>query len=76
MAMFSNNDKCIQDTVDFWTQKTGKKVSEEDAREIISNTSGFFALLREWDERDRNSSTTSKYKEDYCEEDHQYSRHI
>lgn len=56
--MHSNDDKCIRTTVDFWTRKTGKPISEEDAREMNANVSGFFAILREWDERDRNNPAT------------------
>lgn len=52
-----DEDKCIQATVDFWSRKTGQRVSEEDAREMNANISGFFAVLHEWDERDRNFQT-------------------
>lgn len=55
-----DDDKCIQATMDFWSQKTGRQISEEDAREMNANISGFFAVLREWDERDRNHNDNSK----------------
>lgn len=56
--MHSNDDKHIRRTVGLWSQKTGRQISEEDAREINANLSGFFSVLREWDERDHNHPAT------------------
>ncbi len=54
--MHSNDDKRIKATADFWSRKTGKPVSKEDAREINANISGFFSVLRGWDEKERRSA--------------------
>ncbi len=51
--MQSKSDKLIQETADFWTRKSGRRVSDEDAREMHANLSGFFAVLLEWDANDR-----------------------
>lgn len=58
--MHSQNDKLIQATADFWSRKTGKRVSVEDAREMHTNISGFFAVLLEWDAKDRNNLQDSR----------------
>jgi hypothetical protein len=49
-----DENKCIEETAIFWSQKTGKAISAEDAREINKNISGYLAVLCEWDKRDRN----------------------
>ena len=36
-------------TVGVWQPKSGRDLTPEDAREIISNASGFFRVLAEWD---------------------------
>lgn len=56
--MQSKNDKLIRETADFWTRKSGKRVSDEDAREMHANLSGFFAVLLEWDARDLDCPAT------------------
>lgn len=43
----------IQVTIDFWKAYTGRTLSTQEVRESISNMSGFFALLNEWEERER-----------------------
>ena len=53
-VMQSKNDKLIQETADFWSRKAGIRVSHEEARAMHANISGFFAVLLEWDSKDRN----------------------
>jgi hypothetical protein len=36
-------------TRDFWQPRTSRHLTEEDAREMAENMSGFFRLLAEWD---------------------------
>jgi len=36
-------------TRDFWQRRTSRPLTEEDAREMAANVSGFFRLLAEWD---------------------------
>jgi len=43
----------IQETIDFWEKKTGKKFSREDARQMIENVSGYFNTLHRWDIRQK-----------------------
>ena len=42
-----------QRTVDFWQTRTSRNLTEEDAREMAENMSGFFRLLAEWDREAR-----------------------
>jgi len=43
----------IQETIDFWEKKTGKKFTREDARQMIENVSGYFNTLHRWDIREK-----------------------
>lgn len=36
-------------TRDFWQQQTGSQVTDEDARQMIENVTGFFELLMKWE---------------------------
>jgi hypothetical protein len=36
-------------TREFWETKTGCRVTEEDAREMLANVCGFFSILSRWD---------------------------
>ncbi len=41
------NKEFLQKTIDFWQPYSEEKLTEEDAREIIGNLTGFFNLLHE-----------------------------
>jgi len=43
------SEDTIRETAEFWSRKAGKRISDEDAREILVNISGFFSVLAEWD---------------------------
>jgi hypothetical protein len=43
----------IEHTLNFWGKRTGKYLSQEDAREMVANVSGFFQVLAEWDRKAR-----------------------
>lgn len=40
-----------RDTLALWQSRAGQPLSDDDAREIIENFSGFFEILMEWDRR-------------------------
>jgi hypothetical protein len=42
------NDNLIDQTPEVWTPHLGRNVSPEDARRIIQDVAGFFAVLTEW----------------------------
>lgn len=39
----------LRGTIEVWQPRSKKHLTPEDAREIISNASGFFNVLAEWD---------------------------
>jgi hypothetical protein len=45
----SHNSELFGDTVRFWQKRAGRKLGDEDAREIVQNVAGFFDLLASWD---------------------------
>ena len=47
----------LQETIDLWQPHYKEKLTEEDAREIIQNLTGFFKLLNEWDKEQRKIET-------------------
>jgi hypothetical protein len=54
-----------EDTLAFWQPRSSKKLSREDAREMIENLTGFFRVLSSWDEIEssqpvRSASDTSE----------------
>jgi hypothetical protein len=54
--MIEKNPDIINQTIDFWTKRTGQEISPEDAREMIQNISGFFQVLSEWDKESNGGS--------------------
>ncbi|MHB0912942.1 MAG: hypothetical protein ACYC2Y_05800 [Armatimonadota bacterium] len=53
----STSDKdIIRETVEFWSGRTGMRTSDEDAREMIVNLSGFFSILAGWDSASQGDS--------------------
>ena len=41
----------IEHTLAFWSERMGEEYSQEDAREMVANVSGFFQVLAEWERR-------------------------
>ena len=48
MAQYS--PELIEQTVSVFENRTGRVISEEDARQAVENISGFFLVLQEWAE--------------------------
>jgi hypothetical protein len=42
------NDNLIDRTRQVWQPRLGRDLSREDARQIVENITGFFAILGEW----------------------------
>jgi hypothetical protein len=40
-------------TIEFWQTSAGRNLTHEDAREIVENMTGFFAVLRQWRDAER-----------------------
>jgi hypothetical protein len=47
----------IERTLETWQPRAERRLTDEDAREIIANMSGFLLILIEWDARDRMAGT-------------------
>jgi hypothetical protein len=58
--MKSLSPKIINETAQFWSKRTGRELSEEDARQIIENMTGFFRVLSEWEAAERSPRMHSK----------------
>ena len=41
----------LNHTIAFWSERSGQKCSQEEAREMVANVSGFFLVLAEWERR-------------------------
>ena len=46
LHLASNN--LIDQTLKVWKPRLGRDLSREDARQIVENVTGFFAILAEW----------------------------
>ena len=56
-------NKEIQQEIDTWSLLYGKRITEEDYKEICENLAGFFLILKRWDEEEktkRENSTKQK----------------
>jgi hypothetical protein len=42
------NDNLIDRTREVWKPRLGRDLSREDARQIVENVTGFFAILTQW----------------------------
>jgi len=52
----------IRQTIDFWQPYYHRTLSQEEVRDIIENTAGFFKILAEW-ERKAQEDDTSEIQE-------------
>jgi hypothetical protein len=41
----------LEETIQVWQPLSEEKLTEEDAREIVENLTGFFSLLRQWEQK-------------------------
>lgn len=55
----SPNNPFIDATLAHWQPISRRALTREDAREMIENISGFFAVLLEWDAAERQCTSTS-----------------
>lgn len=43
------SDELVEDARRIFQRRTGRKLTAEDARQILENLIGFFSILHEWD---------------------------
>jgi len=48
----------LDQTKQFWQARTGKPISDEDARGIIENMTRLFKILMEWQEKENNQTSS------------------
>jgi hypothetical protein len=46
--MKSSNDDLFDRTCEVWQPRIGRNLTDEDARQISENVTGFFSILAEW----------------------------
>jgi hypothetical protein len=47
--MKKSDDNLIERTLEVWQPRNAQRLSDEDARAILENVTGFFTLLLEWE---------------------------
>lgn len=60
--MEDSKRQLIEETKQFWQARYRKKLSDEDAREIIENMTRFFKILIEWDQKAKDQADRSGEK--------------
>ena len=61
MAQYS--PKLIEQTISVFESRTGRVISDEEARRSVENISGFFQVLQEWaeaEDKDRSDEGTDR----------------
>ena len=48
--MAQNSPELIEQTISVFENRTGKVISQEEARQVVENIAGFFRVLQEWAE--------------------------
>ncbi len=70
----NDNDtgKHIARTRQIWQPRIGRDLTDEDARQIAENVTGFFAVLAEWSHAERRAANDNKSpsKSNGCEARH------
>ena len=54
MAQYTS--EFLDKTITFWQPRTTRKLTREDARQMIENATGFFRVLAEWDAKSKAAS--------------------
>jgi hypothetical protein len=50
----------IEQTIAFWRERTGQEYSQEDARQMVANVTGFFQVLTEWEQQAKEENLETK----------------
>lgn len=58
--MNEKDSDLISRTIEVWQPYSDKPLTEEDAREIIRNISGFFDILASWDKKSKDPEQSKK----------------
>ena len=58
--MATINPAFLDKTIAFWQPRTSRRLTREDARQIIENAVGFIHVLAEWDTKARTAQAASE----------------
>ena len=58
--MKKSDDNLIDRTLEVWQPRNGQRLSDEDARAILENVTGFFTLLLEWETNEQQKKGDSQ----------------
>jgi hypothetical protein len=50
----------MNETLNFWKDRTDRPLTNEDARQMIESISGVFTLLAEWDAKEKSDEAIMK----------------
>jgi hypothetical protein len=59
--MSKYSKQLLDKTIEVWQPLSEEKLSEENAREIIDNVTGFFSILKKWDEEERRKQENERH---------------
>ncbi len=62
MPMRMTKQQQAEHAITVWQPRTPRRLSEEDAREITENLSGFFSLLTKWEQAETPTPANDPYK--------------
>lgn len=51
----------IRETRDVWQERYANFLSEDEAKQILTNVTDFFTLLHEWDDQQSNAACSDKH---------------
>jgi hypothetical protein len=63
--MKKSEDNLIDRTLEVWQPRNAQRLSDEDARAILENVTGFFTLLLEWETSEQQEKGGGQ-DESYC----------
>jgi hypothetical protein len=64
--MKKSEDNLIDRTLEVWQPRNAQRLSDEDARAILENVKGFFALLLEWETNEQQKKAGGQDESHYA----------
>ena len=58
----TTDQKLLESTIAFWQPRAGRSLNEEDARQILENLRGFFAVLDGWDRAEQGPTNVGSWE--------------
>jgi hypothetical protein len=64
--MKKTEDNLIDRTIEVWQPRNANRLSDEDARAILENVTGFFTLLLEWETNEQQKKSGGQGESHYA----------